>query len=85
MAYYTDVSVLVGRTVVGKAPRADVGLPDQHALIITNMAWTAGNRNCLQYLEAACEVKAMGPANTPVSLQLTISGIMADQTTVHLD
>lgn len=85
MAYYTDVTVLVGRTVIGTAPRADVGLPGQHALIITNMDWTAGMRNCLQYLQTACEVKATGPANTPVSLKLTISGIMADQTTVHLD
>ena len=87
MAYYTDVKLIVGRTVIGTSPRADVGLPGQHKLIVKNVTWkvpTRGPGNYLDYLQKQCTVKAKGPENTPVEAHYKITGIKGGYT-VHLD
>lgn len=83
MAYYTDVKLSINGALVGTSPRADVGLPNEHKLIVSNVTWV-NPRAFLNYLQSACTVQAVGPSGTPVTLNLTISGIKGGNT-VHLD
>jgi len=85
MAYYTDVKLIIAGRVVGTSARADVGLPGEHKLTVTGVTWTdPSSRAFLDYLEKNCTVQASGPQNTPVMLNLKISGIKGVDT-VHLD
>lgn len=86
MAYYTDVKLSIKGALVGTSPRADVGLPNEHKLIVRDVTWTNYNpKTLLRYLQQPCSVRATGPANTPVALDLTIAGIANGDKTVHLD
>ena len=86
MAFYTDVSLTINGARVATSPRADVGLPNEHKLIVRDVTWANYNpKTILTYLEKACTVRVTGPANTPVALNLTIAGIANGDKTVNLD
>ncbi len=86
MAYYTDVSLTINGTRVATSPRADVGLPNEHKLTVRDVTWVNYNpKTVLRYLQQPCSVRATGPANTPVALNLTIAGIANGDKTVNLD
>jgi hypothetical protein len=70
--------------LVATAPYADIGLPDQHKLMLRNTNWRVDFKQSLNYLQKPCQISADGPAGTAFNANFTVAGIAGDGT-VNLD
>ena len=84
MAQVTNVKMTINGQLVATAPAADIGLPNQHRLILRNTNWRIDFKQALNYLQKPCQISADGPANTPYNANFTVAGIVGDGT-VNLD